>query len=134
MPNSTASSLRFSRPRDGTNEKKRFSEGFFLLNQHIYIELTLIFSVRIFLRLAKNRPIILTRCLFLQFFISRVAHGSLSAFITLVLIKLLNIPIETIGGAEIYFSTSRYSWLFGVSFIMLSIFFMIAVRKNNKII
>ena len=56
MPNSTASSLRFSRPRDGTNEKKRFSEGFFLLNQHIYIELTLIFSVRIFLRLAKKAP------------------------------------------------------------------------------
>lgn len=71
---------------------------------------------------------------YLQFFISRVAHGFLSAFITLVLIKLLNIPIETIGGAEVYFSTSRYSWLFGVSFIMLSILFMIAVRKNNKII
>ena len=69
MPNSTTSSLRFSRPRGETNEKKRFSEGFFRFNQHIYIELTLIFLLGFFSVSQKNRPIILTRCLFLQFFI-----------------------------------------------------------------
>ena len=32
ITNSTASSLRFSRPRGEANEKKRFSEGFFRFN------------------------------------------------------------------------------------------------------
>lgn len=43
ITNSTASSLRFSRPMDEANEKKRFSEAFFRFNTLYFIRLTPIF-------------------------------------------------------------------------------------------
>lgn len=49
----TASSLRFSRPRGETNEKKRFSEAIFWFNTLYFIRLTPIFLAAIFLRFAE---------------------------------------------------------------------------------
>ena len=50
-PFSTAPSLRFFDPRDGTIEKKRFSEAVFRFNLLYFNCLTTIFFVGIFLRL-----------------------------------------------------------------------------------
>lgn len=57
ITNSTASSLRFSRPRGEANEKKRFSESFFRFNTLYFTYLTPIFSAGIFLRFAKKKII-----------------------------------------------------------------------------
>jgi hypothetical protein len=65
----------------------------------------------------------------------RILHGLISSTITFAIIKLFGISVNTLSNTnEVCFSISQHSWYFGVAFILLSVLFMLTIRKNNKII
>ena len=67
------------------------------------------------------------------FFITRLFHGILSIFITNLFINNLNITIETFNNYNNYLNTSSSTYG-SISLIILSIFFLLSIYKDDIII
>lgn len=70
-----------------------------------------------------------------KFLLLRLVHGSISAIITLVIVKIFKISVPTLSpGSDISVYATGSSAIFSVALILLSICFMISVRNNYKIL
>lgn len=72
---------------------------------------------------------------YFKFLLFRLIHGALNIFYVKELTKILKISTKTISlRNNIQFCFTNHSILFGVLFIMLSIAFMLSVKKENNIL
>ncbi len=72
---------------------------------------------------------------YIKFLIFRIFHGLVCTTSTYIITKIFKVSVETISlNNSIDFEPTRYTFLFGISFIALSYLFILATKKNSKII
>ncbi len=72
---------------------------------------------------------------YIKFLIFRIAHGSISMLLTYVIIKVFKISLPAISaGNNFTFDMSEYSIAFSIALLVLSVAFMVSLRKYSKTI
>ncbi|MBE6781464.1 MAG: hypothetical protein E7540_01900 [Ruminococcaceae bacterium] len=72
---------------------------------------------------------------YFKFFMFRIFHGALCSFCTYILLKIFKISVPTVSiNPSLVIEPSRYTIVFGIVFIALSVLFIVSTRKFSKTI